>query len=220
MPVGGLPRQFLHARDPLGVAVGCQPDLHATKGRLRRDEVRAHPRRRSRPDGRRDRAGRCRFGPARVAARSVPGRRREGLWRRSSRASAGSGGDVDGDARAHRAGRRSRRRRPDDRGDHRGRRGKEELFRRADQLLPDGGDPRLEHELDPDHLARRGDRPAGARDRDALLQPGADAEARRGDPRGADLGRDRRGDRRARARARQGAGGGATTSRASSPTGS
>ena len=33
---------------------------------------------------------------------------------------------------------------------------KEELFRRADDVLPDGRDPRLEHELDPDHVARRG----------------------------------------------------------------
>ena len=57
-------------------------------------------------------------------------------------------------------------------------------------------DPRVEHELDPDHVARGGHRAAGAGDRDALLQPGAGAEARRGDPRRADLRRDGGRDRR------------------------
>ena len=33
---------------------------------------------------------------------------------------------------------------------------KEELFRRADEVAAGGGDPRLEHQLDPDHVARRG----------------------------------------------------------------
>ena len=52
---------------------------------------------------------------------------------------------------------------------------KEELFRRADGVLPGRGDPRLQHELDPDHVAGRGDDAAGPRDRHALLQPGAGA---------------------------------------------
>ena len=81
-------------------------------------------------------------------------------------------------------------------------------------------DPRVEHVVDPDHVARRGDDASRARDRHALLQPGAGAEARRGDPRGADLRRDGRGDRRssratsARSRRRR------ATSRASSRTAS
>ena len=33
---------------------------------------------------------------------------------------------------------------------------KEEIFRRADAVLPAGGDPRVEHVVDPDHVARRG----------------------------------------------------------------
>ena len=64
---------------------------------------------------------------------------------------------------------------------------KEDIFRRADAALPPARDPRLEHELDPDRLARRGHRPARPGDRDALLQPGAGAAARRGDPRRRDL---------------------------------
>ncbi len=73
---------------------------------------------------------------------------------------------------------------------------KEDLFRRADERAAAERDPRVEHELDPDHVARRGHEAPRAGDRHALLQPGAGAEARRGDPRGADLRRDRRGDRR------------------------
>ena len=37
---------------------------------------------------------------------------------------------------------------------------KEDVFRRADEALPADGDPRVEHELDPDHVARRGHRRA------------------------------------------------------------
>ena len=84
---------------------------------------------------------------------------------------------------------------------------KEEVFRRADEALPGARDPRLEHVLDPDHLARRGHRSARPRDRHALLQPGADAEARRGRARARDLRRDGGGDRRARGGAREDAGG-------------
>ena len=39
---------------------------------------------------------------------------------------------------------------------------KEDVFRRADAVLPPRRDPRLEHELDPDRDARRRDRAAGA----------------------------------------------------------
>ena len=187
--------------------------------RCRRRGARARPRRRRRPDGRRHRAGRRRVRPPRVAARPVPGRGRAGAR--------GDGEEPDearrrrsGDARAHRAGRRPRRRRPDDRGDRRGRRGEGGPLppRRRDAARR--RDPRVEHELDPDHVARRRHAAPGAGDRHALLQPGAGAEARRGDPRRPDLRRDGRRDRAARARPRQGAGRGARLSRASSRTGS
>ena len=74
--------------------------------------------------------------------------------------------------------------RPDDRGGRRGRGGRRRtIFRAADDDASRGRDPRLEHELDPDRVARGRHRPARPRDRHALLQPGAGAEARRGDPR-------------------------------------
>ena len=60
---------------------------------------------------------------------------------------------------------------------------KEDIFRRADDDAARRRDPRLEHVLDPDHLARRRHRAPRPRDRDALLQPGAGAETRGGDPR-------------------------------------
>ena len=111
--------------------------------------------------------------------------------------------------------------RPDDRGDRRGRgrEGGRLPPRRRGAARPRRSSRRTRARSRSRSLAAATARP-GPRDRDALLQPGAGAEARRGDPRGADLGRDGRRDRRARPRARQGARRGATTSRASSRTGS
>ena len=86
---------------------------------------------------------------------------------------------------------------------------KKELFRTGRRDPPARGDPRLEHVVDPHHLARGGHGPTGAGDRHALLQPRAGAEARRGDPGGADVRRDRGRDRRARRGPREGAGRGA-----------
>ena len=54
---------------------------------------------------------------------------------------------------------------------------KVELFPACRRAAPGRGCARLEHFLDPDYLARRGDRPARPRNRHALLQPGAGAEA-------------------------------------------
>ena len=54
-------------------------------------------------------------------------------------------------------------------------------------------DRRDQHLIDLDHEARRGDAAPGALHRHALLQPGADDGAGRGDPRLADRRRDRRG---------------------------
>ena len=196
VPVRRLPRPLLHVGDPVGVGGGCDSDLHEVKGRVPRREVRARPRRGGRPDGRRDRTGRRRVRAPRLAARSVPRRGRAGTGRdreepRKARRR------RRGNARADRACRRSRRCGADDRGDHRGRRGQGRALPPRRRRPARRSDPRLEHELDPDHVARGGDVAARPGDRHALLQPGAGAEARRGDPRGADLGRHRRGDRRA-----------------------
>ena len=73
-----------------------------------------------------------------------------------------------------------------------------DLFRAADKALPARCDPCVQHLLDPDHHARRRHVAARPGDRHALLQPGARAGARRGDPGAADLGRDGRRDRLAR----------------------
>ena len=139
------------------------------------------------PDGRRDRPGRRRLGPPRLAARPVPGRGRARArddaeeprrsWRRRaaptrtrcSRASTPVDELVAG--------------RPDDRGGRRGRGRQGGRLPPRRRVLPAGGRPRLEHVVDPDHVARRRDRAARPRDRHALLQPGARAGARRGDPR-------------------------------------
>ena len=57
---------------------------------------------------------------------------------------------------------------------------KEDVFRPGGRDAPVRGRPRVEHVVDPDHVARGRDAPAGPRDRHALLQPGAGADARRG----------------------------------------
>ena len=104
------------------------------------------------------------------------------------------------------AGRRDRPGRPADRGRRRGLRGEEGDLRARGRGAAGGGDPRVEHVVDPDHVARRGHVARRSRDRHALLQPGAGAEARRGDPRPRDLrrdgARDRRRSRRSSARRR------------------
>ena len=109
-------------------------------------------------------------------------------------------------ARPRDAGRRARRGGPADRGDRRGRRGEEAALPGRRRGAARARRPRLEHVLDPDHRAGRRHGAARAGDRHALLQPRADARARRGDPRRADLRRDRRGDRRPRPRPREDAG--------------
>ena len=97
---------------------------------------------------------------------------------------------------------------------------KHELFRAADEALPRSAILASNTSSIPiTTLAAATSRP-GPRDRHALLQPGARAAARRGDPGAADLRRDGGRDRRAspaisaRSRPRR------TTSRASSPTAS
>ena len=85
---------------------------------------------------------------------------------------------------------------------------KKELFRAADAALPPEAVLASNTSSIPiTELAAATSRPERV-DRHAFLQPGPDARARRGDPRGADLGRDRRGDRPARARSREDARGG------------
>ncbi len=205
------------------VVAGCRSDVHLAEGRLTRGEASTRSRCRCRSDGRRHRPGDRRVRAPRVALRPVP--RRGRARARDDRQEPGQArregwGGSRRDARAHRARLRAGGRRPDDRGDHRG-------CRREGGCLPSRGrpaagrrDPRLEHELDPDHVARGGDEAAGAGDRHALLQSGAGAETGRGDPRRPDVGRDGCGDRRssratwARSRPRR------TTSPASSRTGS
>src|SRR5215210_5198384 len=110
-------------------------------------------------------------------------------------------------AGARRGGRRPGRGRPDGRGRRRGRGGQGGRLppRRRDPAARGGA--RFEHLLDPDQHPGRRDLATGARDRHALLQPGAGADARRGRARARDLRRDGRGDHGARGRARQDAGG-------------
>ena len=188
------------------------------------DALRARARRRRRPDGRRDRAGgrQRRDGASRCTTRS-PARPTAALeTMRKSLAKLAEKGGADPDEVLARvdAGRRRRPRRPDGRGRRRGR-GREARrvpARRRD--APAGGGARVEHVVDPDLVARRGDAAARPRDRHALLQPGARAEARRGRPRPRDLRRDgaRRSSRSRRSSARRPPR--RTTSRGSSRTGS
>ncbi len=98
---------------------------------------------------------------------------------------------------------------------------KRALFARARRADAARRHPRVQHLVDLDHRARRGDQAAGPRARHALHEPGAADDAGRADPRPGDVGRD---DARRRrelcARARQDAGRGGRLSRASSPTAS
>ena len=133
-----------------------------------------------------------------------------------------AGADPDEVLGARHAGRRARRRRPDDRGGRRGRGGEGgRSSARADEMLPPRrSSPRTRRRSRSASLAAATGA-ARPRDRDALLQPGAGAEARRGRPRAA-----RPPTRRPQAivelarGARQDAGRARTTSRASSRTGS
>ena len=137
------------------------------------------------------------------------------------RAARGEGRRAGGrDPRPRHGGRRARARRPHDRGDRRGRRREGGALPRRRHRAAAGGDPRLQHLLDPDHVAGRRHVAPRPRDRDALLQPRAGAAARGGDPRPADLRRDRGRDRRPRARTSARCRQRRTTTRASSPTGS
>ena len=108
-------------------------------------------------------------------------------------------GRVTGGRGAHRG-------RSVDRGHRRARRRQARALSRRRRGVARARRPRLEHVVDPDHRAGRGDVPARAGDRDALLQSRAGARARRGDPRRADLRRDGGGDRRAGPRPREDAG--------------
>src|SRR6476646_6769994 len=173
---------------------------------LRRHGLRARAGGRSGPDGRRDCADRRRLRPPRLDLRLLP--RRDGARARHDaqepREARGEGRRRPGrDPRARHAGGGDRPCRADDRGGRRG-------SRYEGGGLPSGGrdtpcacGPRLEHVLDPDHLARIRHRPAGPRDRYALLQPRAGAEARRDRAWPRDLRRDGGLDRRARRGARQ-----------------
>ena len=67
---------------------------------------------------------------------------------------------------------------------------KRELFAPARRDRPAGRHPRLEHVVDLDHRARRGDEAARQRARHALHEPRAADGARRADPRPGDVGRD------------------------------
>ena len=126
-------------RWPLAAAAGAallarhprraEPPAPAERGGARRvvasaRGVRARPRRRRGADGRRDRAGRRRIGPPRVAARSVPRRDRarargDAQEPRAARREGRRAGRRG--ARARHAGRRARRGGPDDRSGRRGR---------------------------------------------------------------------------------------------------
>ncbi len=94
-------------------------------------------------------------------------------------------------AGAYRDGGRPRARRPDDRGGRRERRRQARHLPASRCGAAGDGVARLQHLVDPDHAARRGDLTTGPGDRHAFLQPRAGAEARRGDPRPRDLRRDR-----------------------------
>ena len=174
-----------------------------TRSSWRPRDVRARPGRRRRPDGWRDRPGRGRLGTSRsTLVDSAAGAVERGLERSSGRASTKLAAHGASTIR-RRCSRASSLRRSlveadlHDRGDRRGCSAKEELFRRADALLPRERDPRVEHLLDPDHRARRGDATTRPRRRHALLQPRAGDGARRGDPRCRDLRGDCRVDHRA-----------------------
>ena len=93
-------------------------------------------------------------------------------------------------AGAGRAGGRARRGRPDDRGGRRGRAVKEQIFRRADEVLPADAILASNTSSIPITSLAAATIASGPRDRHALLQPGAGAEARRGDPRPRDIRRD------------------------------
>ena len=97
---------------------------------------------------------------------------------------------------------------------------KEAIFRRADEVLPEAAILASNTSSIPITSLAAATGAARPRDRDALLQPGPGAEARRGDPRGPDLRRDRRGDHGARARISGRCRRRRTTSPASSRTGS
>ena len=86
-----------------------------------------------------------------------------------SRAGRGRPGSHRRDLRARRPGRGRSRDRGRDRRPH----GQGGDLRSIGRAHPPGGGPRLEHVVDPDLLARRGERQARARRGDALLQPGA-----------------------------------------------
>ena len=215
MAVGDLPAAHAaRARSPRRRR-RLPSDPHAwQKGRVPRRELRTRSRRRRGPDGRRHRAGRRRLRTPRLAARSVPGRGRARARRDRARAStklaAKGGADpaetlaritaadelVDADLMIEAIAEDAA--------------AKEELFRRADERC--SARARSSRRTRARSRSPRSppstERPE-QRDRHALLQPGAGAEARRGDPRRPDVGRDRGRDRAAGARPRQGAGRGA-----------
>ena len=165
------------------------------------DDDQDRRRRRRGHDGQRHRAGvragraspcgsstsrsRCSIARAATIEKSLGEVRREGQARRrpiATRRSAGSRPSTDA--------RRARRRRLRRRSDRRERRREaRRCSRRLDAHHPARRDPRVEHVVDLDHAARRGDEAAGQSARHALHEPGAADDAGRADPRPGHVGR-------------------------------
>ena len=174
-----------------GVGAGSEAGPACAKGRVPRREVRACH---SSSAPARWAAGSRRWSPRRADACRCTIRSRarsSGAWRRCAKSSLAQkrGADVEGDAGA-----RSRRPTSSSPADlmieaiTEDAAAKEDVFRRADAVLPrrTRSSPRTRARSRSRRSPPSPNAP-GAGDRDALLQPGAGAEARRGDPRRSDL---------------------------------
>ena len=174
-PRGGPIKVVDRDRDPrarprVGAPAPPQREAAEPAGRARAVDldsgraVRARRGRRGRPDGRGHRAGRRGVGSSGLTARRGAGRGRardRGDGEESCEARREGRRRSGGGARTGVRRRRDRRGGPPHRGGRGGRRGEGGDLPTRGRRAPAGGDPRLEHVVDPDHVARRRDGTAG-----------------------------------------------------------